>query len=127
MKKRILLVDDEPAFTRIVKINLEATDLFEVRIENQSHRVLSAAHEFDPHIILLDIVMPGLDGGDVKQQLKQSPRLKNTPVIFVTALVQADDTHPGSVVQSGEDIMIAKPVRTEHLVKAIEDKLAGLI
>jgi CheY-like chemotaxis protein len=127
MKKRVLLVDDEAAFTNVVKINLEATDLFEVRIENQSHRVLDAAHEFEPHIILLDIVMPGLDGGDVKQQLQQSPQLKDTPVIFVTALVQADDTHPGSLVQSGEDVMIAKPVRTEQLIKAIEDKLAGRI
>ncbi|MFT5469444.1 MAG: CheY-like chemotaxis protein [Verrucomicrobiales bacterium] len=126
-KKRVLLVDDEVALTKVVKINLEATGKFEVEIENLSGNAVAKAKEFQPDIILLDIVMPGMDGGDVKRLIKQSPALQDTHVIFLTALVEAGDTNPGAVVQSGDDIMIGKPVTTDQLVRAIEDKLAGRI
>lgn len=124
-KTRVLLADDEKAFTEVVKINLEATGKFEVEIENQSGNILSHALEFQPDIILLDIVMPGMDGGAVKRQIQKTARLRNTSVIFVTALVEAADTSPDSIVESSNEIIIGKPVTTERLVQAIEEKLSG--
>ena len=71
--KRILVVDDEPSVTRSLKLNLENTMRYEVRIENDSSRVVAAAREFHPDLILLDVVMPGLDGCDVSARIHADP------------------------------------------------------
>ena len=62
-KKRILLVDDEPSITRLLKLNLEQTGDYEVATENVSKAALATAEEFRPDLILLDVMMPDLDGG----------------------------------------------------------------
>lgn len=63
--KRILMIDDEVAFTNLVKVNLERTGRYEVRVENRPLCALAAALEFKPDAILLDVVMPELDGGQI--------------------------------------------------------------
>jgi CheY-like chemotaxis protein len=114
-KTRILIVDDEKSFTRIAKINLERTGKYRVREENKGSRALAAAHEFDPHIILLDIIMPDLGGGDVAAQIKDDPKLKDVPIVFVTALIKKTEerTIRGSSY-------IAKPVKLQTLIACIE-------
>jgi CheY-like chemotaxis protein len=84
-KKRVLLVDDEKSFTNLLKLNLEDTGNYEVRVENWAEDALKAAREFKPDIVLLDIIMPRMPGGNVAMQLKEDPALKDTPVIFLTA------------------------------------------
>ena len=63
--KRVLIIDDDIALTQVLKINLDETGNYESRIVNVSSNAMAAAREFKPDIILLDVVMPGLDGGDI--------------------------------------------------------------
>src|SRR5678815_5420661 len=80
-KKRILIVDDEVPFTRMVKLNLEKTGAFEVRAENRATYAVAAAREFKPDLIILDVIMPGMDGGDVQNKLKRDRSLRHTPCL----------------------------------------------
>lgn len=64
-EKKILIVDDEEDFTKLIKLNLERTGEYEVEIENGGLRGLAAAREFKPDLILLDILMPDMEGGEV--------------------------------------------------------------
>src|SRR6185503_21291437 len=70
-KKRVLIIDDEASFARMVKLNLEKSGEFEVRVENKPTYALAAAREFKPDLILLDVIMPAMDGGDVANQIKR--------------------------------------------------------
>lgn len=124
-KARILIVDDEVTFAKMLRFNLEAVAGYEVDCENSSTRVVDHALEFQPDLILLDIVMPGLDGGTLKHQLESHPRLRQIPIIFVTALVSKEDAAGGLFVESGGHSMLPKPVELSHLIQAIESKLAN--
>ncbi len=83
-KKRILLIDDEPGFTRLLKLNLEETGAYEVRQENMGADGLATAREFNPDLILLDVIMPDMNGGDIALQIEADKLLKNTPIVFLT-------------------------------------------
>ena len=87
-KKRILLVDDEKSFTNLLKLNLEETGSYEVRVENWAEDAYTAAKEFKPDLILLDIIMPRMPGGNVAAQIKEDTDLRNTPIVFLTAAVR---------------------------------------
>ena len=87
--KRILVVDDEPAFTRAVEANLSG--LYNVRVENHGARVCDVVQEFHPDLILLDIMMPGMDGFEVCQRLQKDKATATIPVIFITGQVSAQD------------------------------------
>ena len=82
MKKRILVVDDEPALTRMVKLNLERTGSYEVRTENQGSKAVQAAREFKPDLIFLDVMMPDMSGDEVSAQLKEDEELSRIKFIF---------------------------------------------
>ncbi len=118
--KKILIIDDEVAFTDLMRMNLEKTGDFEVRVENHSNLALRAAREFEPDVILLDIVMPGMDGGDVSARFREHPNLKDTPIIIISALVANNETSDDAVAMSGDQIIVAKPVRMEKLRASIE-------
>ena len=97
-KKRVLLVDDEKSLTTLLKLNLEETGNYEVWVENCGEDALGAAQKFDPDIIILDIIMPRVSGGDVSEQFARDPMLKDIPIVFLTAAVrkhQVDD-HDGA-------------------------------
>ena len=120
-KKRILVVDDEAGFTRLLKMNLEKTGDYEVMTENRSTKAMMAAKMFRPHAILLDIVMPEMDGGDVQVQLAGDPQTKDIPVIMLTALVDENETSPGAAAQSGATNVLAKPVNMVILLECLDD------
>ena len=86
-KKRILVVDDEVGFTRLLKLNLEQTGQYEVRVENWAEDAPRAVREFRPDLIFLDVMMPRLFGGDVASKIRADPSLKDTPIVFLTATV----------------------------------------
>jgi CheY-like chemotaxis protein len=73
--------------TRLVKLYLERTNHYVVREENDPKTALSAAEEFLPHLILLDVKMPGLDGWDLAGCFQASPKLKAVPIVFLTAAI----------------------------------------
>lgn len=122
-KKKILIIDDEENFTKLVKLNLEETGEYAVKVENNSNNAFMSAKEFKPDLILLDIMMPGKDGGDVASELKSDNTFKNIPVVFLTAIIKEDemDSQDGSI---GGHPFIAKPVSVEELIKCIEKNIA---
>lgn len=121
-KKRILVIDDEVSFARMVKMNLEKSGEFEVRVENRAMNALSAAREFLPDLILLDVIMPGMDGGDVSKQIKRDRNLKGTPIVFLTATVSRREAGEGGL-NSGGELFLAKPVSVEALVACINEHI----
>ncbi|MFP4157565.1 MAG: response regulator [Opitutales bacterium] len=122
-KTRVLIVDDETTVTRMVKRNLEATGDYQVEAVNDSIDAVNRAKEFLPHIILLDIVMPQADGGDVANGLRSRSATKNIPIIFVSAMVSPKEAQRG-LYESGGEHFLAKPINTEILSEAIETVLS---
>jgi len=124
MKKRILLVDDEPALTRMVKLNLERTGDYEVRTENQGSKAIAAAREFRPDLIFLDVMMPDMGGDEISAQLKEDSELSTIKFVFMTAIVTKDETDAmGNEIGGNE--FLAKPVKTQELIEVIERLTAG--
>lgn len=119
-KKRILIIDDEPGFTRMVKLNLEKTGFFEVREENKATYAIPAAREFKPDLILLDVIMPTMDGGDVAAHIKNDRQLRDIPVVFLTATVSQREAGADGL-NSGGELFLAKPVSVETLIKCINE------
>ena len=119
MKKRILVVDDEPALTRMVKLNLERTGNYEVRTENQGSMAVPAAREFKPDLIFLDVMMPDMSGDEVSAQLKEDEELSQIKFIFMTAIVTKDETENMGTNIGGNEFL-AKPVKTDELIATIE-------
>ena len=120
--KRILVVDDEPSVTRNLKLNLESSGGFDVFTENHATNALAAARIFRPDLILMDVIMSGMDGGDVVARLRADPLLRDTPVIFLTALVSNEETDGHEIVSGGETFL-AKPVDIGELKKTLEDHI----
>ena len=118
-KKKVLLVDDEESLTKLIKLNLEATGQFEVSIENRGTEAVKAAKVFKPDVILLDVVMPDMEGSEVAQRLKEDPALRSIPIIFLTATVTAEEVSQSGGMIGGE-AFLAKPVNVQQLVDAIE-------
>ncbi|SRR6266536_1503503 len=123
-KKRILVVDDERSITRLLRLNLEQTGNYEVREENSGARVLKSARDFKPDLILLDVMMPDVDGGDVAAGLKQDPDLRKTPVVFLTAAVRKEELD-ASGGRIGGRSYIAKPIDVKGVIGVIEKTLAS--
>ena len=123
-RKKVLIIDDEKDLSNALKLNLELTEKYEVHCESDSSRALQTAREFQPDILLLDIVMPGLDGGDVANQLRDDPDLKSIPVVWMTALL-SEDTSAGQVVRNEDgQQMLAKPASLDQVCSCIEQNLA---
>jgi CheY-like chemotaxis protein len=121
--KRILIVDDESGFTRLLKLTLEKTGDYLVQEENDGTRAHAAAREFKPDLILLDIVMPKIDGGDVASKIKADPSLSEIPIIFLTAIVSKKEAVSSDLI--GGFPFLAKPVSLETLIHCIEEHLPG--
>ena len=118
-KKRILLIDDEKSLTSLLKLNLEETGNYEVRVENWPEDSIKAAREFKPDLILLDIIMPRMPGGNVAAAIDSDPELKGTPIVFLTAAVRKQyvEEHDGIIC---DHPCLAKPATVEEVVAMIE-------
>ena len=117
--KRILVVDDEPPITRMIRLNLEMTKRYQVREENNSTHALATAREFKPDLILLDVVMPGVDGGELVRRLKADSHLKDVPVVFLTGTVTKKEAAEGAVTAGYP--LLSKPVSLKNLVETMEN------
>ncbi len=119
---RILAVDDEKAFIDLVALQLKRSGEYEVRCLYQGKDVVRTAENWIPDLIILDYLMPDLDGGQVFQQLKSHPSLERIPVILLTALAQED-----TPLESGlrpRRLTLTKPVNLQKLRAAIESLTA---
>ena len=120
-KKKILIVDDEVAFTEMVKLNLEATERFIVKIENDPKLTVETTLSFIPDVILLDVIMPDLEGPDVVAMLRKEPLLRNIPVIFLTATIRKTEAQGENGIIGGR-LFLAKPCSVDELITAIDSQ-----
>ena len=120
-KRRILIVDDDADSTHLVKILLEKTGNYVVLEENDADQAHRSARNFRPDAILLDIMMPKTDGGEVAAQIEADPELRSTPIIFLTALVTEPETRAGLRIEGHRSL--AKPINIPRLIDQIEESL----
>ena len=120
-KRRILIVDNDRNTTHLVKVLLERSAHYLVLEENDSTKAHRSARNFRPDLILLDIVMPETDGGEVAARIEADPELQSTPIIFLTALVTRAEAKSGLSIQGHP--FLAKPVSIPELINAIEEHL----
>lgn len=104
---RILYVDDDLDIQAIAVMVLESISEFTVEVCSSGAEALARAVAFNPDIVLLDVMMPGMDGPETFTAFKKIPQFKNTPVVFVTAKVQPQETQ--GYLQLGAVAVIAKP------------------
>lgn len=121
--KKILVIDDEEDFCFFVKKNLEATDEFDVFVATQGDDGIVLAKLEKPDLILLDVMMPKLAGPDVIEILKDDPKTKNIPVVFLTAIITKEEIGLEIIRKIGGHNYIAKPVETVELVNSIKKVL----
>jgi len=122
-KKRILVVDDKASDSQLVRLCLEQTNDYVVREENNPKKALTAAVEFRPHLILLDVRMPGMDGGELAACILANPQLSAVPIVFLTALVTKSEIAAGNG-RSGKYPMLAKPIVLRELIACVKQCLA---
>ncbi len=120
--KRILVVDDEPSITRLLKLNLERTGDYLVRTENSSKAAPAAAEEFHPDLILLDVMMPGLDGGNPAAVLQANPATRDVPIVFLTAAVTREEVRTRHGLIGGLPFL-AKPVNLQEVLTCLQHHL----
>lgn len=123
MSKRILVVDDEVSFTHVLRRGLEVLGKYQVREENSSTNTLAAARQFKPHLILMDLMMPHMNGIEVASQLLLDQELKETPVLFVTAVPLTNGLPDGFELTAGQYQFLAKPVQFETLLAQVRERL----
>ena len=120
-KLRLLVVDNEPASTRLVRLTLEKHGLFEVCEVNDPRRAVSAAQRFQPGLILLDVEMPTMDGGEVARALHEQKELGKVPIVFMTSLVSEREA-ARNIFCNGSRVL-AKPVTAAKLARCVAEVL----
>jgi diguanylate cyclase (GGDEF)-like protein len=120
MAESILVVDDDPDIARFVEVNLRSAG-YDVDVANDGEEALDKAGVLRPDLVLLDVMMPRLDGFEVAQRLRKSPQTANTSIIMLTAKALSADKVTG--LQSGADDYIIKPFDPIELLARVKGTL----
>jgi CheY-like chemotaxis protein len=119
IQKRVLVVDDEPTIRDLIADALREAD-FEVEIASNGVEALSLMHRWIPDMVVLDLMMPRLDGSGFTQLMRLNPRFASVPVLLVTAAYGAQE----AAEQVGARAWLSKPFELDHLVAEVT-RLAG--
>ena len=119
-KSRILIADDNATNVELLEAYLAGVDC-ELAIAVDGKDTLDKVASFQPHVILLDVMMPKLSGFEVCKKLKESPATKGIMILMVTALNELGDIE--RAVNAGTDDFLSKPVNKVELVKRVENML----
>lgn len=114
---KILLVDDEPDILEFLKYSIEKEGFVAYTASNGKEGVMQAL-KHQPNLILLDVMMPGMDGIETCQALRDSPKLKDTVIAFLTA--RSEDYSQIAGFEAGADDYISKPVKPKVLISRIK-------
>nr|WP_239556330.1 response regulator [Dyella flava] len=117
--QRILYVEDEPDIQAVARLALETVGGFTLCTCDSGKAALDAVQSFNPDMILLDVMMPGMDGPSTLSALRELPALKETPIVFMTAKVQAAEI--ARYRQQGALDVIAKPFDPMTLSNTVRD------
>ncbi len=120
MQERILVVDDDPDILQFVRVNLEGEG-YDAETAVNGRSALDAAKESPPDLVLLDVMMPEMDGLTVLRRMRSAPSTANVPVILLTAKALAEDRVSG--LNLGADDYITKPFDVEELVARVRSVL----
>ncbi len=120
MQKKILIVEDEESLLKLESILL-TTKGYMVRGAVTGTAALEALAEEPPDLVLLDIMLPGLDGFEVCRRIKSAPATRHIPVILLTAKKTPEDVAKGAEV--GADEYITKPFKSAKIMETIESYL----
>jgi DNA-binding response OmpR family regulator len=118
---RVLVIDDEAPIRLLCRVNLEAAGI-EVSEAADGKSGLEAAHAEPPDVILLDVMMPGMDGWQVFEQLLQDESTAKIPIVFLTARAELRDQARG--LELGGVDYVTKPFNPLNLAPLIEDLIA---
>ena len=113
---KILLVDDEPDILEFLAYNLKKEG-FQVQTAQNGREALKVAQEQLPHLIVLDVMMPGMDGIETCEEIKKQPQLQDSLVAFLTA--RGEDYSQIAGFEAGADDYIAKPIKPKVLVSRV--------
>ncbi|HEX2029968.1 MAG TPA: response regulator [Actinomycetota bacterium] len=115
-RARILVADDDPVILRLLEVNL-GLEGFDVETAARGEEALAKARRSRPALILLDVMMPGLNGWDVARELKADPTTADVPVVLLSARTQEEDRRRGQ--ELGADAYITKPFDPSELAETI--------
>ena len=118
--ERVLLVDDEPAMRAVCRLNLELEG-FDVLEAAEGREALALALRERPDLVLLDVMMPSMDGFDVARRLQSNPATSRIPVVFMTALAATDDRRRG--FEAGGVGYVVKPFDPVYLGETVRHTL----
>ncbi|KRA82690.1 response regulator [Altererythrobacter sp. Root672] len=122
MSWRILYVDDEPDLREVAQISLELDPELEVRCSPSGADAIAALPEWQPHLVLLDVMMPEMDGPATLEKIRESPG-GGPPVVFITA--RADDNDAVRLMALGAAGVIAKPFDPLQLATLVRRYVEG--
>ena len=117
----MLLVDDDPAMLRLLQINFRLEG-FRVETASRGDEAVAQALTDPPDVLILDVMMPGLDGYQVAARLRQDPLFAEVPIVFLTARVMEEDRAQGEAF--GADYL-TKPFDPAELIETVRRRLAG--
>jgi len=119
-KKRILIVDDEPDLVETIQVALEIEN-YETLVAFDGYRGLDRARNEKPDLIILDVMLPGMNGYKVCRLLKFDEQYKRIPIIMLTAEAQERDRRTGE--ETGADFYMTKPFSADKLLAKIKEYL----
>jgi len=122
-KPKILVIDDDPRLAELTRLTLTKAMLYEAFSETRPRQALETARAIRPDLILLDVEMPGLSGGEVAKALASDPALRRTPILFVTSLLSRSETGSRRFRRGGQ-FYLPKLVEPTALIRAVEEMLA---
>lgn len=117
MSHRILLVDDEPDIIEFIRYNL-AREGYEIYTASQGAEALRMAEQVHPHLILLDRMMPVMDGVETCRAIRNNPALRDTHIVFLSALGEEEEQLTG--FDAGADDYLSKPIPMKLLVSRVQ-------
>ena len=117
-KKKVLLVDDEINFLKLTKAILEMTGKYEVRTFSNAEAIISQTMKFEPDVILLDVLMPRINGVEACKMLKRNPKTRKIPIIVLSSL--DTDKYKQIMYKLGAVDFIVKSIKKDDLIAKIE-------
>ena len=123
-KLKILIVDDNEKDLKLLELKLIQLGFRNIIKARDGQEALKLAWRHLPDLICLDLMMPGLDGGMVKERLKEDHKTKNIPTIVLSSIITKDEQKNMQYLKGG-DIIIAKPYSSDELLEAIDKSLGG--
>lgn len=122
MAEKILIADDDADICNLLSFSLEDAG-YEVQICNNGRDVIETAREEKPDVLILDVMLPGIDGATIAKRMSEDSDLKDIPIVVITAL-EASKNLFQPIMQISK--FITKPFNTEDLLEAVDNAIKGV-